>query len=1401
MKPRYLPFVRSRFFWISFGVFCAGILAYAGIYHFSKSHEKNKLKVLEEKALELNQALSDYQQTGLTLLRDVPLAEQVFGALQSKTFNQLIQIRFLLQAIQEKCPVPGIHLSVLDEKGNFLSGSTRLRNVDSSVVMLGLYGEERLFARMGGSFFDSLYFEGVAPLMKAGRVTGLVHLEMPLGQELLKQARQKTGEEVFLFTREELEGATLFSSEDPSQRKPYLELLRRDLIPSQIQAAYLGLAGDRSKLFDLAIHPHASTVVVPLRGMGGEVVAMLVTLIPEKGFFVYRDVALRSLEIGLGFLAAIWFVRCLIWLALRLSQVRLRTVTVVLVLTVLIFGMAVAAGKAIETSLWRRLEAQNNAAVVNLEKVFADYQAYLAESVGAEREEMRRHFLRLLKGEKVRKPSRYEFVEIPLGLHEKPGATRLTDSHLPVRWNGLGVFSDRAEAPFSREKEVYKVPVGRFAQKIWLVYSSAWGYLNKFGSPYGTRIGAVKVVFENGNTLEIELQNGVNVHDRFSPPTKISAEKPPSQKAFEFISELDPLHRVQYVEEMEILIPPLYAEAKIDYLLFEDERTPDLPIFYAATLGVKKVPALPAKLKTIEETENEIELKKEWRELLASVALAYYEGDRPPESGENSAFYGTPGRVTHWPIPEKGFEKPLGMIAILTPAPYLKPIEQAFSLIHGGFRVFLLILGVVWIGNLVTSQKKLRFKLVSFSFLVSCVPLLLILTLVGFWARQREEAAAQFEAARSLEQAEIYLRELKRRAEDLALRLLSNEGLLEAAQKGEEEKIQQILNEARVVSFSDFPSSFLAVKKNPGKLGSVDWGTPSYRSLSLSTRKLMDTSGSGVFINNVSSAILGVNRVFIPETAGGNKEEVLAVLAGIPLDPYSLSEIKRRGGAEFALFVGDTLRFSTVDPGERKIFRELTILGRRHYMEITRRGENQFGMVRSQHEQAMVGTLPLKDESGRLSGMLAAVSWKQPNMFPDLLSSKKIFLYAALFVLALAGLLSTMISRSITQPIAVLAQGAERIAHGELGSSIAVAARDEIGELAHSFNQMSSSLKENQSHLEQKIADLLTLQRLSTKVSSVLEKEELLHLVVKLFCELAGFEKGMLLLRDAETHRFVVASGIGIRKTDFGNLSFSAEETMAGAAVKERKMIYVKNHLIDERVPHNSVHLKGSSRPLQIVALPLMAKGNEIGAVVLEHPDGKEPAIRVEEVLLMTLANHAAVALENARLYEMAVEDGLTKVFVNRYFQFRMAEEVEHAKRYRTHLALVLVDLDHFKSINDTYGHPIGDKILISTAQVMKKTFRSTDVVCRYGGDEFAIILPKTGGEEALQIAERLRHEVEKLDFPVDGKIILRVTLSVGIAAWAAPMDRESLIKAADHALYAAKTGGRNRVARHNQTA
>lgn len=189
-------------------------------------------------------------------------------------------------------------------------------------------------------------------------------------------------------------------------------------------------------------------------------------------------------------------------------------------------------------------------------------------------------------------------------------------------------------------------------------------------------------------------------------------------------------------------------------------------------------------------------------------------------------------------------------------------------------------------------------------------------------------------------------------------------------------------------------------------------------------------------------------------------------------------------------------------------------------------------------------------------------------------------------------------------------------------------------------------------------------------------------------------------------------------------------------------------------------------------------------------------------VLELTQAKHSAEQLArelkqaNDNLRELTFRDSLTNLYNHRYFQEVFETELNKSKRYGHHLSLLLLDIDHFKKVNDSYGHLTGDHVLIEISKVLVKLVRHCDIVARYGGEEFAILLPETGLSGAKVLAQRLRRGVEQHRMEYDGEP-LRVTTSIGLSSTEMPdmeKNRKSMIASSDQALYSAKHAGRNRV-------
>ena len=252
---------------------------------------------------------------------------------------------------------------------------------------------------------------------------------------------------------------------------------------------------------------------------------------------------------------------------------------------------------------------------------------------------------------------------------------------------------------------------------------------------------------------------------------------------------------------------------------------------------------------------------------------------------------------------------------------------------------------------------------------------------------------------------------------------------------------------------------------------------------------------------------------------------------------------------------------------------------------------------------------------------------------------------------------------------------------------------------------------------------------------------------------------------------------------------------------------------VDASALYNDVRLDwaaaGTLVPYRsVVALPFRLDGEQAGVIFLRTLLDEPPLARSDVEFADTVVRAAVAAIRRAQMIEstradkarfevLALTDPLTQTHNRRALMERLTSELERARRYALHLSVLMVDLDHFKAINDSYGHVVGDEVLRGVSRVLQREARAVDVVARFGGEEFLVVLPETGEEGAVALAERIRARVEETP-PVTGGEYgwLRVTVSIGVATVPSPRvnSPEELIAVADEALYRAKAQGRNRV-------
>jgi diguanylate cyclase (GGDEF)-like protein len=323
---------------------------------------------------------------------------------------------------------------------------------------------------------------------------------------------------------------------------------------------------------------------------------------------------------------------------------------------------------------------------------------------------------------------------------------------------------------------------------------------------------------------------------------------------------------------------------------------------------------------------------------------------------------------------------------------------------------------------------------------------------------------------------------------------------------------------------------------------------------------------------------------------------------------------------------------------------------------------------------------------------------------------------------------------------------------------------------------------------QRKAAQLEAINLIARQTTAVLEIDELLQRVCTYLLQAFPVDHVAVLL--LEGHNLVF-------RAHRGHLSPTYKQGAALPAMNGlcRRALENGRPVAENDVSTSPDYIPGFEETRSELCIPLLSFGQTVGVLCLES--AKLGAFDAADVPpLESVADICANAIQNAHYFEgvrrMAYVDGLTGVFNRRYFETRIAEEIERAKRYSAAMALIMIDIDHFKLLNDEFGHLMGDDVLRQMSTIFTQNVRKVDVACRYGGEEFAIIVPETSGDDASSVAQKLRKAIQNHVFP---GLPHAITISAGIASCPANgTSRDELVKAADAALYAAKQAGRNTV-------
>lgn len=322
----------------------------------------------------------------------------------------------------------------------------------------------------------------------------------------------------------------------------------------------------------------------------------------------------------------------------------------------------------------------------------------------------------------------------------------------------------------------------------------------------------------------------------------------------------------------------------------------------------------------------------------------------------------------------------------------------------------------------------------------------------------------------------------------------------------------------------------------------------------------------------------------------------------------------------------------------------------------------------------------------------------------------------------------------------------------------------------------------------------------SRALPSSIDLNEILDAIMRRAKELSKAETWTVFLIDEGTGELVFKRTEGKKTKETQKFRLMIGEGIAGWVAKEGIPVLVPDVSQDKRFSRKvdkALNLKNKIKSIMCILIKSSEKA--LGVIEVFNKTTGEPFTREDFNQLIKLVDQSSILIERALLYqkveELSITDDLTKLFNTRYLNRSIEMEIQRSLRYRTSVSLIFMDIDYFKDVNDRYGHLVGSKTLAEMGQLLIKNLRSVDVVVRYGGDEFVIVLPHTPPAAAAQIAERIRKAVEKNAFLEKEGYTLRITASFGVASYPeSARSKDELLRLADEAMYKVKYHTRNGV-------
>ncbi len=370
--------------------------------------------------------------------------------------------------------------------------------------------------------------------------------------------------------------------------------------------------------------------------------------------------------------------------------------------------------------------------------------------------------------------------------------------------------------------------------------------------------------------------------------------------------------------------------------------------------------------------------------------------------------------------------------------------------------------------------------------------------------------------------------------------------------------------------------------------------------------------------------------------------------------------------------------------------------------------------------------------------------------------------------------------RLVVRKMQSLIRVSNRIRNGDFGARSGVArTHDEVGLLASAIDSMAQSIQSRVAELQHHSDELRELKEMNDALQACMTQDEVLAIVRQFVQRLFPNQPGMLYLMHPSGDHLEAKSRWG---DPAAMNDFLPQDCWA---VRRGKVYRVEAGGDQPRCHHVQEPPPGS-----YVCVPLMVQGEMLGVLHLENDKIGDHSR--EQPLVQAAAEHTALTLANLRLrdtlHAQAMRDGLTGLFNRRFMEESLSREMRNARRTKSPVAIVMIDIDHFKRFNDTFGHAAGDTLLREVGKLLQRQMRGGDLACRYGGEEFTVILPATALHNAADLAEKLRDSVRHLRVTMEGQALGQITISLGVACFPEHGDTwETVLHAADIALMHAK--------------